>query len=62
MDSHFLCATPDPISKCNIYFNSGDDLGAELSSGVGAPGSIIRDVVPPGASTACDGVVVPCDS
>lgn len=62
MDSQFLYATPDPISKCNIYFNSGDDHGAELSSGVGAPGSVIHGVVPPGASTVCDGVVLPCHS
>lgn len=54
MDSQFFYATPDPISKCNVFFNSGDDYGAELCSGVGAPGSIVHAVVPPGASTAVE--------
>lgn len=47
MDSFFFFnATPGPISKHNICFNSGDDHGAELCSGVGAPGSITHGVVP----------------
>lgn len=54
MDSQFFYATPDPISKCNVCFNSGNDHGAELSSGIGTPGSVIHGVVPPGASSALE--------
>lgn len=61
MDSQYFYATPDPISKCNVCYNSGDDHGAELSSGVGAPGSIIQERALPW-STVCDGIVLPCDS
>lgn len=43
----FFFITPDPISKHNICFNSGDERGAEPCSGVGAPGSITHGVVPP---------------
>lgn len=54
MNSQFFNVTTGPIIECNICFNSGDDHGAELCSGVGAPRSVIHGMVPPGASTALE--------
>ena len=53
----FFCTTPGPISKRNICINSGDDHGAEISSGVGAPGPITCGVVPT-RSGQCPGALL----